>query len=202
MLRIFFTFSLLLLLNQSYGQVSFGVKTGLNISNVKFDGLNHSARLGMNAGVLSSIKLSKQFLLQPEVIYSTKGYKFPSTGLSGKGTLSLNYINIPILLGFKPIDKLVVNFGPEIGFLTAAKSKFDNSTVDLKEIYQKVDIGLDLGAAYNLSKQLSIDVRYNYGFKDLIKATFEDVNGNFIEQKKIGSNRVLQIGLFYLFTQK
>ncbi len=199
MLRIFLTLCILFSLSQSYGQVSFGVKAGLNISNAKFDGLNHSARLGLNAGILSRIKIAKKFLLQPEVIYSIKGYKFPSTGISGKGTLSLNYINIPILLGFKPVDKLLVNFGPEIGFLTAAKSTFDNSTADLKKIYQKIDIGLALGVAYNLSKNLGIDVRYNYGFEGLIKASFEDVSGTFIEQRTIGSNRVLQIGLFYLF---
>ena len=87
-------------------QISFGIKGGLNLSNVKFPGSpNNKTRLGFNAGLLTQVSIFKKFIVQPELLYSVKGHKFPATNFNGGGTLSLNYISVPVLVGFRPIKK-------------------------------------------------------------------------------------------------
>jgi hypothetical protein len=183
----------------SIGQITFGTKAGLNISNTKIENFTHAAKVGFNIGMLTQIKINRKFMLQPELIYSTKGSIIPTEGMSSKEKISLNYINIPILFGYYPTEKLLIHAGPEIGFLTTAKVKYDNNIVNLKQVYQKIDVGIDIGTAYNLNKNVGLDIRYIAGFKDLIKGTFENGSGTGIEEKTIGSNRVLQIGIYYLF---
>ncbi|MBL0200930.1 MAG: outer membrane beta-barrel protein [Chitinophagaceae bacterium] len=69
----------------------FCVKAGLNVSNVKNIGsAANKTRIGFNGGLLTEIKIGKKIIVQPEVLYSVKGNKFPATPFNGGGTLSLN----------------------------------------------------------------------------------------------------------------
>ena len=84
-------------------KVKIGVKAGLNISSLAFDEneMNSSSRTGFTAGVMVEIPLAKNFSLQPELLYSQQGGKtsfFDSevTNSNYKGTLELNYLNIPV----------------------------------------------------------------------------------------------------------
>ena len=53
----FITFSLI----QAFGQISFGVKAGLNVSNVKNIGsAANKTRIGFNGGLLTEIKIGKK----------------------------------------------------------------------------------------------------------------------------------------------
>ena len=82
--------------------------------------------------------------------------------------------------------------GPEIGRLLSAKSEMDGSTTDITDFYQSFDFGADLGLAYSF-KKLALDLRYNYGFKDLL----ERANGSGTSGSEDISNRVLQFSLTY-----
>ena len=132
------------------------------------------------------------------MLYSVKGYRSPATQFSGEATVSLNYITLPILAGYHATDDLSVFIGPEFGFLTSAKSKIDGSKLDISKNYRGFDIGVDIGAAYQLSKSVGVDLRYNYGFKDLMNVIFTDQFGNVTGEGKAGANRVLQVGVFVL----
>ncbi|MBI2730754.1 MAG: PorT family protein [Sphingobacteriales bacterium] len=196
---LFFLFSL----TKIYSQINFGIKTGLNISNAKsINSDNNKARLGFNGGVLSEIEFSKKFILRPELLYSVKGCKFPATAVNTAGTLSLNYFSVPILGGYHLNNDFTILLGPEFNFLTKANSKFDNSDHDVSSNFRKFDVAIDLGATYNLKSGLGVELRYSYGFKDLVDVIYTDQMGNVTGQGKEGSNRVLQIGLFYKFLKK
>jgi opacity protein-like surface antigen len=193
------TFSLI----QSFGQISFGVKAGLNLSNVKNIGsTNNKTRLGLNGGLLTEIGISKKFIVRPELLYSIKGNKFPATALNGGGTLSLNYISIPLLGGFRPNEKFTILLGPEFNFLTNANSKFDGSNHDVSKNFKKFDLAIDLGVTYKVRDGLGVELRYSYGFEDLADVILTDQLGNEIGKDRIGSNRVFQFGLFYKFSKK
>ncbi len=195
----FITFSLI----QAFGQISFGVKAGLNVSNVKNIGsAANKTRIGFNGGLLTEIKIGKKIIVQPEVLYSVKGNKFPATPFNGGGTLSLNYISIPVLGGFRLTDKFTLLAGPEFNFLTTANSKFDGTNHDGTKIYRKFDFAIDLGVAYTIIHGLGAELRYSYGFEDLVDVTYTDQNGNDIGTGRIGSNRVFQLGVFYKFSKK
>jgi hypothetical protein len=122
-------------------------------------------------------------------------------GTSSAGSVRLNYIAIPILFGYRFNDKSTLLAGPEFGFLRKAVSKSLGITDDRTNFYRHFDIGFDLGLAYNISKVVGAEVRYNYGFKDLVNVVSLDQNGNITGQGKSGANRVFQFGLFYMLGQ-
>jgi hypothetical protein len=59
----------------------------------------------------------------------------------------------------------------------------------------KLDIGLDIGLNYNILNNLGVEIRYNYGFKNMYRT---DADGIRIGESLAG-NRVFQIGGFYSF---
>lgn len=190
-------------LTHSFSQVNFGIKAGLNIANAKNINFgDNKVRLGFNVGILAEVEISKKFIVRPEFLYSIKGFKFPATAINGGGTLSLNYISVPLLAGFRLNNDFTLFLGPEFNFLTNVNSKFDGSDHDVSNYFRKFDLAIDLGAAYNLKSGLGIELRYSYGFKDLADVIFTDQAGNEIGKGKEGSNRVLQLGLFYKFHKK
>ena len=190
-------------LMQSFGQISFGVKAGLNFSNVKNIGsTENKTRLGFNGGFFTKIDISKRFIVQPELLYSIKGNKFPPTAINGGGILSLNYISIPLLGGFRLDDKFTILLGPEFNFLTNANSKFDNTNHDVSKNFRKFDVAIDLGATYNIKRNIGVEIRYSYGFEGLADVIMTDQSGNEIGKGSIGSNRVFQLGLFYKFSKR
>lgn len=187
----------------SFAQVSFGAKAGLNVSSVKNLGsAENKTRVGFNGGLLTEIKISKKFIVRPELLYSIKGNRFPATPFNGGGTLSLNYVSVPLLAGFHPAEKFSILLGPEFNFLINANSKFDGANHDGTKNFRKFDLAIDLGAAYNFTKALGVELRYSYGFEDLADVTYTDQAGNDIGTDRIGSNRVFQLGVFYKFSGK
>jgi hypothetical protein len=185
----------LFLTNSSHAQIRFGLKAGGNLANV--DGFDKSKmRLGVNAGPVIQINIAKMFFVQPELLYSLKGLKSPNSApnFSDPATISLNYINLPVLFGLRTGQNFCIKLGPEIGHLLSAKSDVNNS--DLSNLYDDFDFGADLALAYSI-KKLVIDVRYNYGLKDLIHGMQYDQNGAPIGMADYGANRVLQLSLCY-----
>lgn len=185
MKKVFAILVTLFFINCCYAQVRFGLKVGGNLANV--DGFDQSKmKIGINAGPALQINLAKMFFLQSELLYSIKGARAEATQSNSDTKLSLNYINLPILFGYRA-QNFAIKLGPEIGRLLSAKSKMDGSTIDYSEFYKDFDFGADLGVAYTF-KKLAIDLRYNYGLGDLLNDVPSDQNA---------SNRVLQFSLCY-----
>lgn len=180
-------------------QVNFGLKAGINVNTVKYRNTDpEMASIGFNAGGLAQIAVTKGFFIRPEVQYSIKGYRFPAMGSDGSGTVRFNYIAVPVLAGFPIGNKFAFLIGPEFGFLTKATSKFSTGSRDVSSNFQKFDWGLDLGGTYKITSTLGVEVRYNYGFRGLVKGITTDENGGYTGTDKDGANRVFQAGLFYL----
>lgn len=202
MRSLFLTLSTLLILSTSFGQVQFGLKAGLNLASIKDVGLDNSkARIGYNAGGMLQWKFAEKFLLRPELLYSVKGYRSPASQTNDEATASLSYVNLPILFGFRPTQNLSLLLGPELGFLTSAKSNFGGTSHDISSTYREFDIGIDLGLAYYVSKGFGVDLRYCYGFKGLVNVVYTDQYGNVTSQGKTGANRVFQLGIYYVLSK-
>ncbi len=191
-------------INGSLGQVNFGVKAGLNISSI--NGLVSSnqskAKLGLNAGFLASISVAKKITLQPEILYSDKGYRYSLSDIISEGTLSFNYLSVPLLVGFQPDERFTILAGPELGYLIKANSKFDNQDVDVSDNFRKIDVGLNVGLAYRIVKGFGLELRYCHGFGRLVEGMIVDQYGAEIGHKKMGSNRAFQLGAFYRFSNR
>ena len=183
-------------------QVQVGVKGGINIATVKYKVIGtNTASVGYNAGVLAQVRITQDFFIRPEVQYSLKGYRYNTNSSSGTGTTRLNYVAVPLLAGFNIGDKFQGLIGPEFGFLVSANSVFAGNKQKISDVFEHFDWGLDLGATYKITKALGAEVRYNFGFRGLIKGIVTEQNGGLSGSTKDGANRVFQAGLYYLFVK-
>ena len=64
----------------------------------------------MTAGAFLSLPVGKLIEIQPEVIYSEKGFKATGAflGSNYSATRTTTYIDVPILLAIKPISYLTI----------------------------------------------------------------------------------------------
>lgn len=56
-------------------EVTFGAKAGVNFANVTGDVENADSKIGFHVGRIVEIAISEKFSIQPELLYSAKGYK-------------------------------------------------------------------------------------------------------------------------------
>jgi hypothetical protein len=174
----------------SFGQINWGYKAGLNISRVRNSSHNDfTSNLNFNTGALAKIKLDKNYFINIECLLSLKG--FNSILIPG-GTTKTNfsYLTLPILFEYKTTNKFYFQLGPELNYLIAAKMK--NSTIDnsVADSYKKFDISLAGGLGYNISKKIGLETRYIFGLSQIIQ-----------KPEIFGSeyNRTFQINLIYWF---
>ena len=150
------------------------------------------ALAGAQAGVISNIAFNETFSVQPELLFSAKGYKQEwndiSIGGSGKNEYKtiMNYVELPILakFSFGSEDKKVsLLAGPYIGYLAGGrvvekqggqevrneKLNFEY-TDDNGQKFQRIDAGAAIGASFGYKTGTGtwmVDVRYNYGLTNI-----------------------------------
>jgi hypothetical protein len=187
--------TMLFCIQYCFAQVRIGLKAGANATTAA-DVDGSKMRWGINAGPVLQINVAKMFFVQPELLYSLKGYQSPTSApnFSDPSTINLNYINLPVLFGLKAGQNLSIKLGPEIGRLLSARSNDGNR--DLSRYYDDFDFGADLALAFSI-KKLAVDVRYNYGLKDLQHDMQYDRNGAPIGIGDFAANRALQLSLCY-----
>lgn len=118
-------------------KLTFGVKAGLNRSNVydaKGQDFKADAKFGFAGGVFVGIPLSKYLGLQPEVLISQKGYQSTGT-LFGTGyadSRTTTHLDIPLQLQLKPVEYLTFLAGVQYSYLLHQKDvfTFGNNSVE------------------------------------------------------------------------
>jgi hypothetical protein len=113
--------------------VVFGLKVGTNYSNVydsETEDFEANSKFGLAAGAFLSIPLGTYLGIQPEVLFSQKGFKGTGTlfGSSYDLTRTTNYIDVPLLVAVKPISAITIVAGPQFSFLLNEKNVFSNSS--------------------------------------------------------------------------
>ncbi len=155
--------------------VNFGAKAGLNISSVSGES-DAKSRVGFAVGAFAEFKVSEKFSIQPEVLYSVLGAKSKADGKPG---YSLSYINIPVMAKYYVAEKFSLEAGPQIGFLTSAKYTEGSSSINIKDLFKSTDFGLNIGAGYDVSKNIAVGVRYTAGLSNISKIETKQRNQNF-----------------------
>jgi len=123
--------------------LQFGLKAGANFSNVydsKNQEFNSDFKVGFAAGAFLAIPIGKYIGLQPELLFSQKGYKSKGTFLTMgyEFTHTANYIDVPILFALKPSANVTLLAGPQYSFLVKQKDVFKSGsfTVDQEQTFQ------------------------------------------------------------------
>jgi hypothetical protein len=174
--------------NAPEGQMSFGIKGGLNVFNINNeDNTGYDSRVGIHFGVLGHVHVYPNIALQPELVYSSQGARY-TDDFGDTYYYHLDYINIPILFQYMFDNGFRLQAGPQLGILVNATSILDNSTVDLNDT-KSVDVSLSVGASYVVpSTGFGMDVRYNLGLSNINK-----------DNGPASTNRGFQLGVFYVF---
>ena len=119
-------------------KLSFGVKAGANYSNVydaQGEAFQANPKLGLAAGVFLAIPIGKYLGVQPEVLFSQKG--FQATGIilgnTYDFTRTTSYIDVPLLFAFKPSEFFTLLAGPQYSYLLNQKDVFANATTSIAQ---------------------------------------------------------------------
>ena len=186
--------------SMSFAQ-TFGIKAGVNIASISNEGYDDTkSKVGFNAGGFANVPLAESFSIQPEVLYSQMGakteYKLGSTTASSE--LKLDYVTVPVMFQYRFVPQFYLEAGPEFGFLVSAKSKSslnDNSSVvELnKDNFNGFNLGLGIGAGYDITKNIGINARYIAGFSDVTKPESDP------STDAKNKNNVFQAGLYFKF---
>ena len=165
---------------ESRQKASFGLKVGANYSNVydsEGEDFIADAKFGFAAGGFISIPLGKFFGIQPEVLFSQKGFKSSGTYLGNtySMTRTTDYIDVPLLFAVKPIDQVTFLFGPQFSYLLSQKDDFTAGTISSTQEQdfdnsniRKNTFGLTGGVDFNASNfvfgiRAAWDVKNNDG---------------------------------------
>ena len=114
----------------------FGLKAGVNYSNVydtQGEEFQADPKLGLAAGAFIAIPIGKYLGIQPEVLYSQKGFKATGRILGGnyEFTRTTNFIDVPLLVSFKPSEFLTLLAGPQYSYLIKQSDVFANSSTSI-----------------------------------------------------------------------
>lgn len=200
---IFLIFSALQLSAQIKPKTQYGFKAGLN-SSYTFLKDNQTDiisrfRSDIHAGVFYRFNLSKNFSLQPELMYNNRGgslkgfsVNFPETN---KAILRGNYqyISAPLILGLSPAKNIFFEVGPEYNRALNYNKKYGPDRQD--------DLALVLGARIDMldvAHLFSLTFRYVHGFKDLSNDTFTSTER--ITSPLNMFNRTIQVSASYNFS--
>jgi len=155
----------------SYAQgLHFGIKGGLNFADLNGGDINVDSRTSFHIGAVLEARLSDNFAIQPEAIYSSQGAKL------GSDDLKLDYINIPVMADIKLIKSLSLHVGPQFGFNISEDNINDPKTFDL---------GGAAGLELKILKFFA-QARYNFGLTDVAEGAGSPKNAVF--QLSVGFN--------------
>lgn len=115
---------------------TFGLKVGANLSNVydtQGEEFEADPKFGLATGLFLAIPFGKYLGIQPEVLFSQKGYRGSGSILSSEYSFkrTTNYIDVPLLLAFKSNQYFTLLFGPQYSFLLSQNYTFKSDLIDI-----------------------------------------------------------------------
>jgi len=167
--------------------------------------------VGFTTGAFVYMRFNKsKFAIQPEIGYADMGGRFLYSDVNGLDytmNFRYNYLRLVPAIKFYPAAGLNVTVGASVGFiLNADRLDYTSNMPELGpdlQIQQSLrqaltgrgNVGLVAGIGYELPIGLGLDVRYIYGFSDVIET---QANGfYFIESKN--ANTTIEATVSFAF---
>ena len=206
--------------------IRLGLRAGANYSNLAGNIKNqdtYNNKIGFLGGVMLNVPVTSDgfFSVQPEVLYSQKGFDNKPTEYTGllggkqkrEGSVNYNYLDVPVLLKINA-SGFVFEAGPQYSYLLSANDATKTTTTPAlggspttTESQNKRDVsglnrnelGYLAGVGYQASNGLSLNLRYTGAFNDFVKS---DNNSYFNGDLKSARHSAFQLSLGYLFAGK
>ncbi len=170
----------------AFAQMSFGVKAGLNFSNMmikaggeKIDDIKFKP--GINVGAFADFELSDMLGVEAGLNVETKGFKMKEEFLGNKikATTNIFYVTVPVDVKLT-FGSFYVLAGPYVGVAAAGKSKTkseykddthkDSESLEFGDDYDKtkrLDFGLGFGAGYEINDNIGVRAGYDLGLANV-----------------------------------
>lgn len=207
--------------NTTFAQVKFGIRGGLNLTNMLVTNSNNKVnefkklKPGFQLGVTSKFIITEKLSLESGLLFSTKGFKdkFPAFPVT---TFNVNYLELPIHAVYKihlGKTNLLIQAGPYIAYALSGKGRTDSNNSssddplipspvekewelkignDKQDFIKPLDWGLNIGTAVEF-KHLTMGLQYGISLADI------STNGY---NKNVTRNSVFSILLGYTFGKK
>ncbi len=167
------------------GGVKFGIRAGLNLSNMSMSEDNVSvsldSRASFHVGVVADIPLMQSLYVQTGLFLQDKGFKQEEDGttLTGKPM----YLEIPVLASyrynFSDAAQLQINVGPYFAYGLGGKAKYEEDGKSAEEDFfgsydeddtfgcKRFDCGLQFGAGMTFASHYYIGFAYQLGLTNI-----------------------------------
>jgi hypothetical protein len=193
MKRIIFLLFLCIIIaaSNAYSQkFKFGIKAGTDIKKISGKSFKDQFSYGYHAGVFTEIGITSRFGLQPEVHFGQVNIDTSSQfsdiyNFRKISKIQLRYVNIPLLLSFRPGKYISLQAGPQFGILV------DNGNTVLqngKDAFKKGDFSMLAGLQINISR-VRLYGRYTIGLSNL----------NDIDNREKWKSQTIHAGLGFTF---
>ena len=189
----------------SYGyaqDLKFGVKAGLNLTNIVGDGSDGKTNTRYYVGGFLNKSINEVVSFQSELLISMQGAKVDTRESKFDYKVNTTYLNIPLLLKIRlgAWDRVHLFAGPQVGFPLKSEEIVDDGSLkrvyDIKKYVNPVDFSLNLGFSFNVRGNLSLDLRYNRGFSKVYQFDGELLD---VGDEDKDYNSVIQLGASYSF---
>ncbi|MEM0995530.1 MAG: porin family protein [Bacteroidota bacterium] len=125
-------------------------------------------KIGYHIGGWATYDFNDWLAMQIEILHSHRGSR---EVVKDFGQVSLNFIDVPVLLRIRPLQNLPreawVEVGPSVHYLLSAKTGFNNLKVDQSDNYRRVSGELGLGMGTFLTDHIAFFGRWNIGVTNL-----------------------------------
>ncbi len=186
--------------SKTLAQFDIGARIGANISNYQFSTTPTNTTTSASTGILGGLQIDYWFntmwAFNAQLLYIQKGSKFTSVatdqGPSSSGTVSANYVEIPLTAKLRFGDdgtvRVYATAGPTIGFLLSANANSSLSggssrpctpivrqSSDVKDQFTSTDFGILGGVGLDIlvSNSMTIfgEAAYRFGFANINNTT-------------------------------
>ncbi|WP_299116488.1 porin family protein [uncultured Winogradskyella sp.] len=176
MKKVLLTSTLLMFISLSFSQsnesTKYGIRAGVNVSNLDFDPGPTEKNLHRNGfyfGGFAEFYLSEKLWVNTELLWSAEGGKDENW--------RANYLSLPIQLKFHLGDRLSVGAGPQIGVKTWKSS----------DAFDTFNFSGVAGVQYQIFQDYFIEIRGIYGFTNMLDDVLAPLEAKqFVIQAGIG----------------
>jgi hypothetical protein len=192
-------------LTTAYGQVKFGLKGGLTLSNAVIKGggieLDTDILTTFHIGAVAEFGVSENIGINTGLLLTGRGYKytFDFLGTSEEFKNSLMYVQIPVNVIYNA-DLFYFSAGPYLGIGVAGNSDNGDEKVDVEfgngedDDVGPMDIGLNVELGVNLNS-VRLGVGYGLGLLNIVPSDQQDDGGD--EYKS--TNNAINVSATYFF---
>lgn len=128
-------------------RIQYGLKAGATFSNVydsDDEAFQADPKIGFTGGAFLKIPIGRYLGVQPELLFTQKGYKGNGSflGVDYGYSRTSSFVEVPLLVAIQPVEYVTILAGPSFSYLVSQKNNFSSSivTTEQEEEYQQDNI--------------------------------------------------------------